>query len=69
MKLKILPVGRQYKVVIQEDGVRKEMELNAGDMYCIPQKNTSFQFDLRFNWVGYRAQTCWSICGWTTMVL
>jgi 3-hydroxyanthranilate 3,4-dioxygenase len=26
------------KVVIQEDGVRKEMELNAGDMY-IPQKH------------------------------
>jgi 3-hydroxyanthranilate 3,4-dioxygenase len=46
MKLKILSVGRQY-VVIQEDGVRKEMELNAGDMYCIPQKNTH-QFDLRF---------------------
>jgi 3-hydroxyanthranilate 3,4-dioxygenase len=26
------------KVIIQEDGIRKEMELNAGDMYLHPAK-------------------------------
>jgi hypothetical protein len=69
MKLKSCFISWKAVVVIQEDGVRKEMELNAGDMYHPAKKHLILQFDLRVQ-VGYRAQTCWSrICRWTTMVL
>jgi hypothetical protein len=35
------------KVIIQEDGIRKEMELNAGDMYLHPAKFHILLFVLR----------------------
>ena len=46
------------KVIIQEDGERKEMELHAGDMYLNPAKITAFSCAFRrFDRFSDRAQT------------
>jgi 3-hydroxyanthranilate 3,4-dioxygenase len=46
------------KVIIQENGERKEMELNAGDMYLHPSKNAAFTHTLRkFHRFSHRTQT------------
>jgi mannose-6-phosphate isomerase-like protein (cupin superfamily) len=41
------------KVIIQEDGIRKEMELNAAICICIQQKFHILLFVLRLYWPCY----------------
>jgi hypothetical protein len=48
MKLKsCFTSWKAVKVVISEDGVRKEMELNAGDTFILQKRLLILPFDLR----------------------
>jgi mannose-6-phosphate isomerase-like protein (cupin superfamily) len=58
------------KIVIQEEGVRKEMELHAGDMYLHPANVPHSSAFSGFNRFSNRTQTSWGrIYGRTFMAL